>query len=66
MGQAPTRISFFLEIFCFFCVVFLFVHVSNNFFFFNGRRVGVCGLDNPSFSRIFGIFLTSQDPLVYI
>ena len=48
---------FFFWKYCVFCVVFLAVHVSKKKKQLD-RRVGGCGLDNPSFSRIFGIVLT--------
>ena len=41
----------------FFCVVFFAVHVSKKKLKLY-RRVGGLGLDNPSFSRILGIFKT--------
>ena len=42
-----------------FCVVFMFPIVSNKKLKMNSGVGGrVCGLTNPSFSRIFGFFLT--------
>ena len=54
-GWVKPQLGFIGNI-VFFCVVFVVVHVSRKKKL--DRRVGVWGMDNPSFSRIFGIFLT--------
>ena len=56
MGQAPTLTLFFLRnVVVFLCGFFVVVHISKK------NRIGVGWvffLANPSFSRIFGFFLT--------
>ena len=57
-GWVKPQLGFIGNI-VFFCVAFVVVHVSRKKKL--DSRVGVWGKDNPSFSRIFGIFLTWQD-----
>ena len=55
VGQAPTRISFFFGYIVLFVLFFRCTCFKKKKL---DRRVGWWGLDNPSFSRIFGFFLT--------
>ena len=55
VGQAQTRISFFLQILCFF-VLFLSLYMFPKKKKIDRGLGGWC-LDNLSFSRIFGFFL---------
>ena len=59
-GSSPNSdFSFFwkLCVFCVFYIVVFVVHVSKKNKKLD-RGVGVCGMANPSFSRIFGFCLT--------
>ena len=57
MGESSPNSNFyffenFVFFFCFLCVVFMFRDVKKKM----DSGVGVCGLINPSFSRIFLFF----------
>ena len=54
VGQAPTRTSFLGGNIVYFCRFFFRCTCLKKM----DRRVGIWCLDNPSFSRIFGIILT--------
>ena len=59
-GWVKPQIGFFwgeMLCFCIFCVVFIFLNVSKKNEKMD-RVVGGCRLTDPSFSRIFGLFLT--------